>query len=205
MRIIGDIHGHIEEYLEIIKDVDRSFQVGDLGLGFAGIVLPELSKRHRFIRGNHDNPAICQTHPNYAGEYGYDKDANLFYIGGAASIDKNPRILYELQTGRRIWWEDEELSDEQFQAASEAYVKAKPYTVISHDCPRSASLRILTKIAINWNPATDQPSRTSAALQKMFEAHQPKLWVFGHYHFDFDFEFAGTRFVCIDTQNYLDI
>ena len=41
-------------------------------------------------------------------------------------------------------------------------------------------------------------TRTNAALQRMFEAHQPDRWVFGHYHTRWDAKLNGTRFTCLD-------
>jgi hypothetical protein len=39
----------------------------------------------------------------------------------------------------------------------------------------------------------------------MFELHQPKLWVFGHYHTDYDEVIQGTRFVCVNKDIYRDL
>ena len=44
----------------------------------------------------------------------------------------------------------------------------------------------------------NDPSRTRQAFQAMFEAHQPDLWVFGHWHHSFDGVLDGTRFVCLN-------
>ena len=56
MLIIGDVHGKINEYLQLIKNRKHSIQLGDFGVGFVDI--PELPINHRFIRGNHDNPEL---------------------------------------------------------------------------------------------------------------------------------------------------
>ena len=34
LRVIGDVHGKIAEYLAICSECDRSVQLGDMGLGF---------------------------------------------------------------------------------------------------------------------------------------------------------------------------
>ena len=40
--------------------------------------------------------------------------------------------------------------------------------------------------------------RTQEALQRCFEAHQPEIWIFGHYHRRVDFILKqSTRFVCV--------
>ena len=36
MLIIGDIHGRFDKYLEKIEGEDKTFQLGDMGLGFPG-------------------------------------------------------------------------------------------------------------------------------------------------------------------------
>jgi hypothetical protein len=32
----------------------------------------------------------------------------------------------------------------------------------------------------------------------MFEAHQPKLWIHGHWHVSRNAEYNGTRFICLE-------
>ena len=69
LRLIGDIHGLHTSYRTLLQDWDGpSVQIGDYGLGFSGCeevddyVLGWQSRnpQHRFIRGNHDNPATCK-------------------------------------------------------------------------------------------------------------------------------------------------
>jgi hypothetical protein len=40
-------------------------------------------------------------------------------------------------------------------------------------------------------------SRTSLALQEMFEAHQPSAWYFGHFHLNREFLIGETKFRCL--------
>jgi hypothetical protein len=40
-------------------------------------------------------------------------------------------------------------------------------------------------------------SRTSLALQEMFEAHQPSAWCFGHFHVKREFLIGETKFRCL--------
>ena len=71
-RVIGDVHGNIAEYLAICSECDRSVQLGDMGLGFKGVYLPsDEVMNHKFIRGNHDDPAACREHPYFI------KDGNV--------------------------------------------------------------------------------------------------------------------------------
>lgn len=39
----------------------------------------------------------------------------------------------------------------------------------------------------------------------MFEMHQPRIWLFGHWHFDFDGVIDGTRFICLGELSYRDL
>lgn len=202
MRFIGDVHGNIDRYLGKING--NSFQVGDMGLGFDGVTLPTL-KGDRFIRGNHDDPAVCKEHPNYAGEFGYWKKEKLFFCGGAFSIDWKWRQKVQNAWDKKVWWADEELSLEALEAAYRMYISRKPEIVVTHDCPRTVSVQLLQKIAIGFRPEKDLPTRTGHALDRMFHFHQPKTWIFGHYHIDKDFVVEGTRFICLAELSTIDL
>src|SRR6266481_7365103 len=52
-------------------------------------------------------------------------------------------------------------------------------------CPQSVAAR----------PAPVE-SRTSLALQEMFEAHQPSAWYFGHFHINREFATGEPKFRC---------
>lgn len=206
MLIVGDVHGKYHEFFAKIRNSKDTFQVGDMGLGFDDLLnYTEDNESHLFIRGNHDDPALCKKHPNYAGEFGYIKEKKLFFCGGAISIDKMFRIAYEKKHGRKIWWPDEELSESQLENAKQLYIDKKPEIVITHDCPASVRVKLLTKIAIGFRPEKEIPSRTCTYFESMFLAHQPKIWVFGHYHIDQDFKLAGTRFICLNELSTIEI
>jgi len=84
--LIGDIHGRINEYLKLLASLpprSNSIALGDIYLGRPGVHLPELPPEHKFLRGNHDDPALCREHPNYLGDYGYLPDDDLFFVNGA--------------------------------------------------------------------------------------------------------------------------
>lgn len=197
MKFIGDVHGKIDELALLVGD-EPTFQVGDMGFGF-GIHLPKWGN-FRFIRGNHDDPAQAREHSSYAGDFGvdaFDDGRVFFYVGGAYSIDVAYRKQYEAIHGRAIWWPDEELSEEALQKAFELYVTTKPDVVASHDCPTSIGAMLLDKIVPGFRPEKKIVTRTGEALEHMWRAHQPKTWVFGHYHVDAQFEVEGTNFACL--------
>jgi hypothetical protein len=218
---IGDVHGRIEQYRKIIRSLPEgsfSLQLGDMGLGFKGVHLfpgGSMKKgRHFFIRGNHDSPEACRKHPCYLGDYGYLEVEKLFYLGGAWSIDKEWRIAGE------SWWPDEELSYAELDRAYQLYVKSKPEIVATHEAPSKAAWTMLDRLvgpSKGHEPCpTDQSvlvkgdeyayykqklgcvnTRTSQALQRMFEEHQPLHHYFGHYHLTTSFKIGRTQFHCL--------
>lgn len=203
MRFVGDVHGRIDSYLLRVEGAESFFQVGDMGLGFEGAKLPELQGQ-RFIRGNHDKPSLCREHANYAGDFGVD--GKLFFLGGAASIDKEWRVhAMKVHPSLELWWPDEELSSEALEMATKLYVEVKPEYVVTHEAPDSVRVELLREIAVGFDPEKDVPSRTSAALQGMLDLHRPKAWVFGHYHVDAEFDLHGTRFLALGELSTVEL
>lgn len=195
MIFIGDVHGKIKEYFHLLRNLNqKSIQVGDFGFGF--VEVPESwSKNHKFIRGNHDDPA-CVKHPNCLGDYGLTED-KIFFVGGAYSIDAVWRKAQQYKYKNPIWWENEEIPEKEFKKILDLYDKEKPDIVVSHDCP--AEIR---KLIID---GPQYRNRTSdGLLSAMFYEHAPKLWVFGHYHKSFDQMIKGTRFICLNELEVFD-
>lgn len=204
IKIIGDVHGKTGAYKRLVRDMapgQRSIQVGDMGLGFSGVVLHEMPDDHKFFRGNHDDPAKCRASNHYLGDYGFLPEDNLFYIAGAFSIDRAWRVEGE------SWWPDEELSYPKLWAAVKFYEEVKPKYVISHECPTAAAITLLSDMIGPYFDAKKDcaNSRTSQAMQTMFESHRPSEWVFGHYHVSKSFEMFGTKFTCVPELGVYDL
>ena len=201
IRIVGDIHGGFARYKAIIEDCDRSIQVGDFGFGFngswdAGVQMwQEKNPAHRFIRGNHDDPAVCRKSLNWIKDDHYED--GIYYLGGAWSIDWNMR------TPGIDWWFDEELSVAELETAVDNYEKIKPDVVITHDAPSSASYDMIVSAGLTFS-GVHLKTRTGEALQAMFEIHQPRYWFFGHWHHNASKIINGTHFVCIAEHSYID-
>lgn len=196
--VIGDVHGYTKTYQKFLSKIDwtqETIQCGDMGLGFSGVGLHPMHENNKFIRGNHDDPAKCRKHKNYLGEYGYDARRELFYISGAWSIDRDMRI--EGQT----WWAEEELSYTELQKCIDLYEQTKPRLVVSHECPSKAGETLLYSMSGDYFAAKGdcQTSRTAQAMQSMLDIHQPKEWVFSHYHINKSFQVPGyeTKFTCV--------
>lgn len=194
--VVGDLHGHWSEmlqYLRILRDHSYDgeiLQIGDVGIGFgdqsSAEFFDDMFAEHqnmRFIRGNHDNPAEVKNSSHYIQD-GLVEGERMF-VGGGHSIDK------EWRTPGLDWWEDEELSIEQFNRVIDTYLHAKPRQMFTHECPDF----LLPLFPQKMLPI---PSRTRQAFQAMWEAHKPELWVFGHFHLDFDQVIDGTRFICVN-------
>jgi predicted phosphodiesterase len=189
VTFIGDVHGKIDRYLDIVANTTETIQIGDLGVGFMGRNEDRLSgigHTHRFIRGNHDNPSVIKTMENYIPDGHYDKDLDMMFIGGGLSIDKAYRIHGV------SWWPDEEISIAHFESIINSYETIKPRYVASHECPETA--------AINMFPfyRREFPSRTRQALDAMWKIHQPDVWIFGHWHHSTQKVIDKTKFICLD-------
>jgi predicted phosphodiesterase len=213
LRVIGDVHGYWNRYRDVIyrdmvdQNIENSIQVGDLGMGFtshsewapdsAAAFDKRFSKgNHRFIRGNHDNPTEVKKSKHYIPD-GFTETTDLgnkiMYIGGAWSID------WEYRTMDVDWWVDEELSIQELNFFIEEYKDLKPDVMITHTAPLGIpagpmGIRL-------WGSG----ARTEHAFQEMIEIHRPKLWIFGHWHKNFDQTIDGTRFICLNELDYIDL
>ena len=195
VRFIGDVHGKFDRYHNIIKDAPCSIQVGDMGVGFPGLGSPKTAGTdHYFIRGNHDNPATCKVMRQWILDGSIMR--GVYCLGGASSIDRAYR------TEGVTWWPDEELSYNELQIRINDYAILKPDVVCTHECPESIANEIITRFCM---PKIDCGSRTRPALERMFSAHKPRLWIFGHWHVSARFERDGTIFQCLNELEYVDV
>lgn len=195
MRFIGDIHGNKNAYLKAIGSAEKSVQVGDYGAGFVNFGFDdEFQSNHRFIRGNHDSPEICRMKSGWIPDGTVEGD--MMFVGGAKSIDRAHRIEGV------SWWPDEELSYAEFQNIFDIYLENKPRVMVTHECPE-----VIADVLVNANRMTkfNDPSITRQAFSNMWENHKPEIWVFGHWHVSFDKTILGTRFVCLNINEAIDI
>jgi hypothetical protein len=145
------------------------------------------------IAGNHDNPLYVQNCPLFTPRYHFD--GKIFSMHGAFSIDQYRR------TENVNWWEREELSWSEMNAARELYLDSKPEIVITHDGPVDALTYMFPYQMMNPDI---RPSRTQMFLQSLFEEHMPKYWFFGHWHHTLQVDWEGCIFQCIGIDDWVD-
>lgn len=220
MIVVGDVHGKAFEFSKLIERLDTDepiFQVGDMGMGFGFV--PHFPKNVKWIRGNHDDPQLSRMHSNYLGDYGYLPEHKMFYMAGAWSIDWAWRKASNNAGHPLCWWPDEELSQPELDAALALYIETEPEVVISHEAPSSIVPHVLAKAPLIIKPGDPMYSenfyrpeklecigtRTSTTLQRMLNYHQPKQWVFGHYHIDKNLHLGPTQFHCVGELSHIKL
>lgn len=208
IRFIGDLHGKFGAYTKLLEESPyRTHQVGDMGVGFRRWPHGEyranppydlmVEKGATFHRGNHDNPDTCAKHTQCIPDG--TVHGNMMFVGGALSIDKDDRYP------NFSWWADEELSGEKLLTLVDVFATAKPEIMVTHECPEMIAFLIVTAGGRFDKMDPRFASRTRVAFDQMFERHQPKLWLFGHWHIAFDKVINGTRFICLPELAFMDI
>lgn len=196
MLIVGDVHGKIDQFLDLVADYrktsnDLIIQLGDLGFQKQWDEVRQHCTNNkefklRIIPGNHDAYNLelnewCGSYPLLVDNI-WNEISDYFGLRGANSVDKH------LRTIGRDWFEEEELSYTQLGKAVDLYIESKPKYMFSHTCPSSVKKQLF---------GYEESSRTEQALQVMFELHQPEYWFFGHFHRSMDEVINGTRFICL--------
>jgi len=190
ITILGDVHGKYRRLHEIIREKDRYeyiIQIGDLGFDYSTLDNVDPDK-FKIVSGNHDNMDKIIHIPHYLGDYGYTSvnSVNFFYYRGAYSIDRQYRTI------GIDYFEDEQLSIEQFMQARELYRKIKPDIVLAHDCPDFMVSRYIGPHSRIYENITNW------ALGELYNIHQPKLFIHGHYHVSKTTQYGDTKFVCLN-------
>jgi predicted phosphodiesterase len=204
MYIVGDAHGKLGLMQQKLLRLDMSKPVvhlGDLGFDYSQLHLMP-GNPFRFFSGNHDNFNTYHECKYALGDFGPITltDHNMFFVRGGLSIDKKYRTI------GHDWFAEEELTYTQMDECFDLYIKQKPDIVLSHECPQSV-IPMVSQFSdqyITENFGCTLPSRTSVFLERLFEAHQPKFWCFGHFHRSKDFVYK-THFKCLAELEIFDL
>ena len=188
--IIGDVHGKYERYHKIVRQADYypyTVQLGDFGFNYETLKNVD-STKHLIIPGNHDNYNMCYRYPHFLGDYGYTKlnGVEFFYYRGAYSIDRQYRTI------GIDYWSNEENNIETFMKARELYGDIKPDIFLAHDCPDFMVPYYIGPHARRYE------NITGWALGELYNIHQPKLFLHGHYHQSKTTIYGDTKFICLD-------
>ena len=218
LRIIGDVHGQVDvvlrstakTYLELIEGCEFSVQLGDMGDAETYGELQDLVDpvRHRFFGGNHDH--YPHLPPHSLGDYGIHKLGGIefFFVRGAHSSDKKKLLERGAKLGKTLWFEEEELSESEHDAILESYARHRPKLVLTHTCPAFVGPFIHDHVKERSTYPVQgryDSSATGKLLQRMYEAHQPDLWCFGHYHHDWHYREDNTDFRCVGELSFFDV
>lgn len=205
IRIISDIHGYIPKYHEIKKEADYSIQIGDLAFDFS--FLDKInSEKHKFFPGNHCNHDTAYNYPHCLGRYGEFELNGVtgFFISGGFSIDYMYRIKHQMATGKQSWWKQEQLDADEIEDCFQLYTKVKPDFVLSHETPTIVARRIGNPNILRefgFEPV-GFTTNTQELLQNLWNFHEPKLWIYGHFHLKSDMQIRDTRFICLPEFGY---
>ena len=208
LRLIGDVHGYWGSYHLLLRKAHFTVQLGDFGFDYATLSTVD-PDRHKFLGGNHDNYDEVEKWPHYLGDYGLHcvpGFRDIFFVRGGYSIDSQtggrdggPRIM------GLDWWPDdpayrpaEELYMADCYAALEEYSRIRPDFVITHECPTSVIPHVTASSRL-------KPTRTNQLLERMLDVHQPRRWVFGHYHRSWQRVIGRTHFTCLRELECLDL
>jgi len=207
IRVIGDVHNKLSQYVPIAQEAEHSLQLGDMGFDYTE--LSELNpRRHRFFGGNHDNYDLYDDSSYALGDYGSEMLGciEFFYVRGSISIDCVQRVQDFILSGHKSWWYEEELNSKQLEAAIDLYTKIKPNIMITHDCPSVIKSRFASSTAMKrFGWPEDHTCLTQQALTVMHETHPPKLHFLGHWHRNWNAVIDGTHFIMIDELSWVDL
>jgi hypothetical protein len=118
----------------------------------------------------------------------------MFSIAGGFSIDKQYR-----REGL-TWFEEEEMNSSQEAKCLKEYEKRKPEIVISHEGPDS-----IVDSFFLYTYKYPGGSRTLKFFELLLRRHRPKVWVFAHHHKSKDETINGTRFICLNELETIDL
>ena len=214
LRVIGDIHGKVDPYLQIARSCEYSVQLGDFGFSHAWNKLHYSNlcpDSHKVLAGNHDDYDMAPNTPYYMGDFGVHtlNGITFFFIRGGLSIDRVYRVGEELFGSKKTWWSQEELNLAEMLDCMKAYKKAKPDIVISHvPCAKFTPFIFGNKsgsILQRYKFHHGFVENTQLLGDQLLKIHQPKIWISGHMHESRTMTMDGTKFVALAELECFDL
>lgn len=202
MFICGDIHGRKEKYVDFLREVElydttdnlKSIALGELGFKqeHDWFINSSYNKDNKILFGNHDYfPYLNLSHS--LGRYKFISDKKIFCIAGGYSIDR----IYRKEN--LTWFADEQMNISEEKRCFNLYKKSKPEIVLSHDGPES-----IIKYFFNYSIYFEN-ERTTKFLELCLKEHRPKLWIFAHHHKSKQEIINGTKFICLNELETIEI
>jgi hypothetical protein len=192
ITLIGDCHGKLRRYHEIIREKNRhpyTLQIGDFTTDDPRDTLKNVDPNcHKILYGNHDRHSLANEVTHNLGEFGLASlnGVDFFFVKGAYSIDRMYRTIGV------SWWPEEELTMSQWEECFTFYETIKPNIMITHSCPSFLVPNLIPKDAPLFH------NRTDWGLERLFLIHKPKLWIFGHFHMSWEKQHGDTFFKCLN-------
>lgn len=200
VTLIGDIHGQVEKYYEIVKNCEYSIQLGDFGFSRDYEILRKLSpEKHHVLLGNHESYNLIANYPHFLGDFGVIELGSFraFYVRGGRSIDQKYR------TPGLDYFPEEEIPSFMYKTLIDCYRQEKPSIVLSHECPDSVCNKMFGQKT--YDGELIKPSQTSLLLDELFEIHRPQHWFFGHHHQTKTRLYNTTWFYCLGELQIIDV
>jgi hypothetical protein len=216
LRVLSDIHCERKLYLRTLVTSPYSVQIGDFDDSYDWLEAENVDpSRHKFFTGDYDNLDLAPKSPHNLGDFGVHQIpeiGELFFVRGAYSVDHlvrrtAPQKVKGALYPRDYWPEIEQLNVEQGKECLALYKEVRPNVVLSHEAPYSIVPLISDPKAVHLPGfrQTALSTNTNGLLEVMFQSHQPKLWVFGHYHSHFERTLQGTSFFGLKLYHYMDL
>lgn len=218
---VGDIHTDVADFAKLIFEAEEIskgsrapfkatddnlliVQVGDWGIGWENKQPKTLGFDVAILDGNHEYFPLLQSgawekaNPNVTFlprgcTLSLAGGVTVGVCGGAESIDAYRR------TPGYDWFPDESISMQEAYAISGLWAEQKIHAVIAHEVFVDAYPQTLGN-KTNYSGKMSSPQ----ALQMLYEAAKPSLWIHGHHHNRHNFNWNGeTRVECLNTITYM--
>lgn len=227
ITFLGDTHGQISDLPPILAKMkarpeiygNQIFQVGDWQYVWPGDVrtkklqqlLQDADVTMYFIRGNHDwRSALEQLDSSnsafhYVEGRAFDQARgalipNLYAIGGAHSIDRDDRDLFDpvhLNRGK-VYFEDEVIDPVVVQHGITYGASHRDYLLVTHDSREVPPRRL------QWGEFEELPE--SAAQRALLRSLPAPAWhIHGHWHERYTWQHGRTKTIGLKhTHDYIE-